>query len=108
VIFRYGSVVLFNVAPLEEGDLLRQLQPFVQQSYSKPEIELLSVTINQGASEGMEGDTVLLKDYAIERFQLVADILSKSTVLAMYEAMIKHSFDLIEPFASPPLTANFP
>ena len=33
-LFRYGAVVLFNVAPLEEADLLRQLQPLVQQPYA--------------------------------------------------------------------------
>src|SRR5579871_6559885 len=42
VLFRYGAAVLFNVAPLEEADLLRQLQPLVQQPFSVPEIESLA------------------------------------------------------------------
>jgi uncharacterized Rmd1/YagE family protein len=99
VLFRYGAVVLFNVTPLEEGELLRQLGPLVQQPYATPETESVDVRIDASAREGMEGNTLILSDYAIERFQLVADILSKSTVLAMYEARVTRSFDLIEPFA---------
>jgi uncharacterized Rmd1/YagE family protein len=99
VVFRYGAVVLFNVAPLEETELLRQLRPLVQQPYASPETESLAIRIDSSTREGMTGDTLILADYAIERFQLVADVLSKSTVLAMYEARASRSFDLVEPFA---------
>jgi len=99
VLFRYGAVVLFNVAPLEEADLLRQLHPLVQQPYAVPEIESLSIRIDAATREGMTGNVLTVADYAVERFQLVADILSKSTVLAMYEARAGRSFDLVEPFA---------
>ncbi len=99
VLFRYGAIVLFNVAPLEEADLLRQLQPLVQQPYAVPELESLNIRIDAGTRESMSGKVLTLADYAIERFQLVADILSKSTVLAMYEARARRSFDLVEPFA---------
>ncbi len=99
VLFRYGAVVLFNVAPLEESDLLRQLLPLVHQPYASPETESLEIHIDGSTREGMTGNVLTLADYAIERFQLVADILSKSTVLAMYEARASRSFDLVEPFA---------
>ncbi len=99
VLFRYGAVVLFNVAPLEEADLLRQVQPLVHQPYTNPEIESLEIHIDASTREGMTGNVLTLADYAVERFQLVADILSKSTVLAMYEARAGRSFDLVEPFA---------
>ena len=100
VLFRYGAVVLFDVAPLEEGELLRQLLPLVRQPYSVPETEGLEIRIDPSAREGLEGNTLSLCDYAIERFQLVADVLSKSTVLAFYESRASRSFDLIEPFAA--------
>ena len=99
VLFRYGAAVLFNVAPLEEANLLRQLQPLVQQPFASPETESLEIHIDAATREGMSGNKLTLADYAIERFQLVADILSKSTVLAMYEARASRSFDLVEPFA---------
>jgi uncharacterized Rmd1/YagE family protein len=99
VLFRYGAVVLFNVAPLEEADVLRQLQPLVQQPYASPETETLDIHVDAAAREELSGNTLNLADYAIQRFQLVADILSKSTVLAMYEARASRGFDLVEPFA---------
>jgi uncharacterized Rmd1/YagE family protein len=99
VLFRYGAVVLFGVAPLEEADLLRQLRPLVQQPYASPETESLEIHIDASTREGITGNVLTLADYAIERFQLVANILSKSTVLAMYEARARRSFDLVEPFA---------
>ena len=37
---------------------------------------------------------------AIERLQLVADILGKSVVLAQYESKVSQSFERIEPFAA--------
>ena len=91
--------MLFNVGPLEEGELVRQLQPLVHQPYSAPENESLDIEVGSKAREGMEAGTLYLSDPAIERFQLVADILGKSTVLAMYESKVTRSFDLIEPFA---------
>jgi uncharacterized Rmd1/YagE family protein len=100
VLFRYGAVVLFDVAPLEEGDLLRQLSPLVYQPYPVQEIESVDIRIDPNVREGMESNALVLADYALERFQLVADVLSKSTVLAMYESRVTGTFDLIEPFAA--------
>jgi len=100
VLFRYGAVVLFDVAPLEEGELLRQLLPLVRLPYAAPETESLEIRIEPGVREGLESNTLLLNDYAIERFQLVADVLSKSTVLAFYESRASRSFELVEPFAA--------
>jgi uncharacterized Rmd1/YagE family protein len=105
VIFRYGAVVLFDVAPLEEDEFLRQLRPLVQQPYATPEIETLEIRIDAGAREGIEAGTMVVADCSLERLQLVADVLSKSTVLAMYESRARASFDLIEPFAQD-LTRN--
>src|SRR6516225_7136827 len=52
VLFRYGAAVLFNVAPLEEADLLRQLQPLVQQPSAVPELESLTIRIDASTREG--------------------------------------------------------
>jgi uncharacterized Rmd1/YagE family protein len=103
VLFRYGAVVFFNVGPLEENALLRQLQPLIQGPYANPETESITLTVDPSVREGREtatSDTVYLADYALERFQLVAAILSKSTVLSMYEARVTKSFEMIEPFAA--------
>jgi required for meiotic nuclear division protein 1 len=99
VLFRYGVVVLFNVAPLEEGELLRQLQPLLQQPLAAPEVESVEIRIDPAAREGIEGSTIVLNDASIERLQLVAEILGKSVLLAMYEGVMKRNFEIVEPFA---------
>ena len=99
VLFRYGAIVLFDVSPTEEVELLRQLRPLAQQPYPTAEVESMDIRIDANCREGIEGNVLCLSDYAIERFQLVADILSKSTVLALYELKVRRSFDLVEPFA---------
>ena len=99
VLFRYGAVVLFNMAPLEEGELLRQLQPLLQQPLAAPEVESVEIRIDPAAREGIESNTICLNDAAIERLQLVAEVLGKSVLLAMYEGLMKRNFEIVEPFA---------
>lgn len=99
VLFRYGAVVLFDVAASDGEVFLRGLVPWITRPYSEPETETIEVAIDPHSREGVEGNTVHLKNDEIERFQLVADILGKSTVLALYESRIAQNFDRIEPFA---------
>ena len=100
VLFRYGAVVLFDVQPLEQDEFLRQLQPRVQQPATETESEQITVRIDPEAKEVLEGTTVILKDTSPERLEIVADVLSKSVVLARYEATIAQTFDRIEPLAA--------
>lgn len=100
VLFRYGAVVLFDVQPLEQDEFLRQLQPRVQNPATEPEHEQITVRIDAETKEVLEGTTVLLKDTSTERLEIVADVLSKSVVLARYEATIAQTFDRIEPLAA--------
>jgi uncharacterized Rmd1/YagE family protein len=100
VLFRYGAVVLFDVQPLEQDEFLRQLQPRVQSPATDAEAEQITVRIDPEAKEVLEGTTVLLRDTSNERLEIVADVLSKSVVLARYEATIAQTFDRIEPLAA--------
>jgi uncharacterized Rmd1/YagE family protein len=99
-LFRYGAVVLFDVQPLEQDEFLRQLRPRVQNPNTEPEVEQVTVRIDPEAKEVLEGATVLLRDTSSERLEIVADILSKSVVLARYESTVAQTFDRIEPFAA--------
>ncbi len=100
VLFRYGAVVLFDVAPLEESNFLAGLQPFMSQPHESPETESAVVRIEAGAPERAEGNTVVIQDAAVERLQLVAHIMGKSVALARYESTIAGAFDLVEPVAA--------
>ena len=54
-LFRFGVVVFFAVAPMEEIAFLRQLQPLVVNAYSTPEIEELEAQARAGHRGGGQG-----------------------------------------------------
>lgn len=100
VLFRYGVVVFFGVDAIEQTDLIEKLKPLITQPYLHPEVESVEIRIIPDGREGMEGNTICLQEATVERFQLVAEILGKSVVLARYESQLSQSFDRIEPLAA--------
>ena len=99
VLFRYGAVVLFDVAQAAQGPFLDQVLALVWNRYEKPETEDVAVRIDPAIREGMQGDAVYFESMSVERLQLVAAVLSQSVALAMYESRIAQNFDRIEPLA---------
>jgi len=99
-LYRYGVAVFFDVAPLDEATFLAQLQPLVANPYATPETEALEVHVEAGAREGVTGGVVMLENAAVERLQVIADVLSKSTLLSLYERRVAGEFDRIEPLAA--------
>jgi required for meiotic nuclear division protein 1 len=99
VLFRYGTVVLFDASPSEEVAFLDQIHSLISQPYPEKETEEVEVRIVPDAHEGIEGNTLLLQECTVERLQIVADVLSKSIVLAMYESKVGRDFERIEPLA---------
>ena len=99
VLFRYGVVVLVDVTEPEETAFLEQIAPPVGNRFPLPETEETEIHIDPRALEGMHGDRICLVNDDVERLQIVADVLSKSVILAFYEARIAGSFDRIEPLA---------
>ena len=100
VLFRYGALVHYGLSAEEEAAFLAGLRPWVIDPFST-NIESEEVTVASGhqGAEGVEQGRIVLQDFAVERLQLVADILAKSVVLAYYEMNIAASFDRIEPLA---------
>jgi uncharacterized Rmd1/YagE family protein len=99
VVFRYGAVVFFDVPSSEAEAFLARLSGRVSQPLADPETETVTVRIDPEAREAMQDGTFFLHDRSIERFQLVADVLSKSVVLAFYESRVAESFQRVEPVA---------
>ena len=50
-------------------------------------------------AKGVTGGVAFLEDAAVERLQVVADIVSKSALLSLYEKRVAGEFDRIEPLA---------
>ncbi len=100
VLFRYGVVVFFDTTEREESDFFGRIGPSFTGALPEPETEEVRIRIDFKAREGMQGDTVYLANDEIERLQVIADVLSKSVMLARYETRIAGSFERIEPLAT--------
>jgi len=100
VLFRYGAVVLFDVAPLDEAAFLKSLLPFVEDPLEEPQTEVLHLLVDPQGAERVDQGRLVITDTCYERLQIVADILAKSVVLAHYEDRIAQTFDRVEPLAA--------
>ena len=100
VLFRYGAVVLFDVAPLEEASFLHSLEPWIQRKFDQAEVEDLDVRVEAGADEGVLNGVTVIKQGDVERLQVIADILAKSVILSFYEHSVAGAFDTVEPLAA--------
>lgn len=100
-LFRYGVVVFARLSAIEEDDILRSLRPRISGALALPETDLAQVRVGPSGEDQIEASgTVVLVDASPERLQIVADVLSKSIVLAHDEARIAEVFDRIEPLAA--------
>lgn len=102
VAFRYGVVVLVNVAPDDEAALCKRLAPAVSSPYQQIEDEELQIVVRPDKDEQIEvSGTLCVKDLTVERVQVIAEVLARSVVMAYYESRLATTFDLIEPLAEP-------
>jgi uncharacterized Rmd1/YagE family protein len=101
VLFRYGVAVFVGLSAIEEDEIVRSLRARISEKLAVPEIESVQIEINPGADDQVDpSGRIVLKDASPERLQIVANVLSKSLILAHYEAKIASAFDRIEPLAS--------
>jgi len=101
VFFRYGVVVLFNVAADAETGILERLAPHIAGPLAAPETDHARLQVRPEAD--MQADmtgTILVRSATVECFQTVAHALAKSLILAHYETRIAGIFERIEPLAA--------
>jgi len=100
VVFRYGVVVLFNVASSAQDAFAVRLAPRVDDPLGERESDEVRVVVQPEADEQTDlSGTISIKELTLERMQLVADILAKSLVLSHYEIAVASAFDRVEPLA---------
>ncbi len=99
VLFRYGVAVLFAGTQHAETLLRQQLVPLSEHAYAAPGFEDLDMRIDPGRPEGLYEGVLLVQSASLQRIQLIAEALSKSVILAHYEARLATDFDGIEPLA---------
>jgi len=99
VLFRYGVVVLFDVPPLAEAALLKQIEPLVTRPFERPDQDEVEILFNTELPDRPRDGVLHLQAPTVERLQVVADVLAKSTVLTHYEEATGAAFDRVEPLA---------
>jgi required for meiotic nuclear division protein 1 len=99
ILLRYGVVVFYDVPPQDEIAFLDVLRARTLNPYPSPETEALEARVVPGMKETLSGNVVTLDAATTERLQLVADVLGKSVVLALYESRVASTFDAVEPLA---------
>ena len=99
VLFRYGVAVLVGASPAGEQALRGRLAPLLENAYPAPEAEELELRVEPGRAEGLHEGALILQAADLRRVQLIAEALSKSVLLAHYEARMAADFDRIEPLA---------
>jgi uncharacterized Rmd1/YagE family protein len=100
VLFRFGAAVFFGVAAQDEAAFLDTLRQRVVNPHAAPETEALDVRVTPGTKDTVADGTVSLESLTVERLQVIADVLAKSVVLALYETRVAATFDGIEPLAT--------
>ena len=100
VLFRYGAAVLFGVPDAAQSRFIDMLRPLIGAPYEKPETEEAQIRIDPSSHDDILGGTLHLETLTAGRLQVIADVLSKSVVLALYESGVGQSFDRIEPLAT--------
>jgi uncharacterized Rmd1/YagE family protein len=100
LLYRYGVVVLVDVAPDVEGKLFADLRARILDPLETVETEQAVIGICPDGEEHVDpSGMIVLREASPERLQLVASALSKSLILAHYEMRIAGAFDRIEPLA---------
>lgn len=98
VLFRYGVVVFFGVASMDEIRFVESLRVLLTNPYASPELEELDIRCGM-SSIGVQSGVVSLDEISLEKLQVIADALSKNLVLSLYEKTVAEEFDKIEPLA---------
>lgn len=101
MVFRFGAVVFLDAAAEAQRAFVERIGARVIGPFERPETEHLEIVSDPERDGRLGADGCLsISELSLERLQIVAHILVKSTVLAHYEARISGVFDRIEPLAA--------
>jgi uncharacterized Rmd1/YagE family protein len=99
-LFRYGVAVLLGMSPLEEEEVIRQLDGRIVGPIKLREEETIQIEIAPDKDDQlMPSGAIVLKALTTEHALLIADALATSVVLAHDEKNVATVFDVIQPIA---------
>src|SRR5262245_7201872 len=100
VLFRFGVVVLFGMAPPQEDEILRSLAGRVIGRFASGEEESAQIEIAPDKDEQVTPAGVIsLKSLLPEHVLIIADAIATNLILAHDERNVSAVFDVIEPLA---------
>jgi uncharacterized Rmd1/YagE family protein len=100
VLFRYGVAVLFNMSPVEEGEIIRRLDGRIAGRLSRRQEDSAQIEITPEKDEQITPEgRILLKKVTPEHVLIVADAIATHLILAHDEQNVSVVFDAIEPLA---------
>src|SRR5262245_23796013 len=98
VLFRYGVVVLFGMAPQQEDEILQSLAGRVIGRFAHGEEESTQIEIAPDKDEQITpAGTITLKALLPEHVLIIADAIATNLILAHDERNVSAVFDVIEP-----------
>jgi uncharacterized Rmd1/YagE family protein len=101
VLYRFGVAVMVGLSPLEEDDVLKQVELRVTGPHAHVDDETAILEIAPEHDDKISaGGAVEMKDLAPQRLLVVADALAKSVSLGRDEREVNSVFDIVEPFAA--------
>jgi uncharacterized Rmd1/YagE family protein len=99
-VFRYGVAVFCDATPDEERAVLDSLRSNIVERLETPETDEIQALVRPEEDDRLDPNGVIvLKDSSNERLHIIADVLSKSLVLAHLEAQLNTTFDRIDRLA---------
>jgi uncharacterized Rmd1/YagE family protein len=100
-LYRFGVAVMVGLSPLEEDEVLKQVQPRVIGAHASVDDEIANLEIAPDHDDKIPpGGAIEMKDFSNDRLLVVADALAKSVSLGRDERDVNAVFDIIEPFAA--------
>jgi uncharacterized Rmd1/YagE family protein len=100
VLLRYGVAVFVGMSNEQEVQFQERLLTLTSEPRTWPENEQINLRIDASVLEGIDAQGCLwLHDTSIQRLQLVAEMLARSSVLSDDEARVAKTFEQIEPLA---------
>jgi uncharacterized Rmd1/YagE family protein len=101
MIFRFGTLVFLDTPPEAERSFFDRIASRVSGAFAEPETDHLEIAADPERDGRLDAEGRLsVAELSLERLQIVAHILVKSTVLAHYEVQIGDVFDRVEPLAA--------
>ncbi len=98
--FRYGVAVLVGMSPVEEDELVRQLDGRIVSPIKRREEEIAQIEVSPEKEDQLTPTGIIVvKALTTEHALLIADALATSVILAHDERNVDKVFDVIEPLA---------